>query len=323
MRPTTEARQQANSRRRPLTFSFKSDRSAAAHSMAARNLVFDSGISLPSLPRPAAKNRPQRRALGLTSAVVRGTTFALCAAVLALPLAACGGKSATAAPGPTTVQQVCDAQAWPRPVPQVVGVILNDADSGALACWDNVKAIAPDGHDLENGPESGTYRITGVSPAPGTPIGRSDVVTLQVVPVDVTASPAFHPCGWVTADQAAKFLGVSSTSAVPAGDESGSAEPFCSYRSDSHFVTSQLSLPASFAVDAQTELNMLVAGGRGNEVAGLPGRAYCSTTQSGGKTSTTLQVLLGGNRLYQALGWDGESCDTLKQFAQTAIPRIS
>jgi hypothetical protein len=148
------------------------------------------------------------------------------------------------------------------------------------------------------------------------------VVTLHVVPVDVTASSALHPCDWVTEDQAAKFLGVSSTSATPTGDESGSAEPFCSYRSDSHFVTSQLSLPASFAVDAQTELNMLAAGGHGNDVTGLPGRDYCAATQSDGKTSTTMQVLLGGNRLYQALGWNGESCDTLKQFAQTAIPRI-
>ena len=272
--------------------------------------------------RPAAAKPPGAAPPALTSAVVRGTTFGLCAAVLALPLAACGGNSATAAPGPTTVQQVCDAQSWPRPVPQVAGAIFDDASTGALACWDNVKAIAPDGHDVANGPANdGAYRITSVSPAPGTPIGHSDVVTLHVVPVDVTASPAFHPCDWVTEDQAAKFLGVSSTSATPAGDESGSAEPFCSYRSDSHFVTSQLSLPASFPVDAQTELNMLVAD-HGSEVTGLPGGAYCATRQSDGKTSTTLQVILGGNRLYQALGWHGESCDTLKQFAQTAIPRI-
>jgi hypothetical protein len=38
---------------------------------------------------------------------------------------------------------------------------------------------------------------------PGTPIGHSDVVTLHVVPVDGTASRPFHPCDWVTADQAA------------------------------------------------------------------------------------------------------------------------
>jgi hypothetical protein len=43
---------------------------------------------------------------------------------------------------------------------------------------------------------------------------------------------------------------------------------------------------------------------------------------SDGGKSTTLQVLLGGDRLYQALGWKGEPCSTLKQFAETAIPRI-
>jgi hypothetical protein len=135
------------------------------------------------------------------------------------------------------------------------------------------------------------------------------------------ASPAFHPCDWVTANEAAKILGDSSTSVGPTADEAGSAEPFCEHYSDSHLVTSTLRLPpASFPVDAQTELNMRAAGGHGNEVTGLPGRAYCSTTTTDG--TTMLQVLLSANRLYQAISSKGESCDTLKQFAQTAIPRI-
>ena len=99
----------------------------------------------------------------------------MCAAAIALPLTACGGNSATAAPGPTTVQQVCDAQTWPRPVPQVKGEIFDDAATGALAYWDNLTAIAPDGHDVANGPANhGSYRITSVSP----PLAhRSDTVT--------------------------------------------------------------------------------------------------------------------------------------------------
>jgi hypothetical protein len=254
----------------------------------------------------------------------------LSAALLALSLAACGRAERAASPTaethgpqPTSVQQVCDTQSWPRPVPQVAGLDFDDAGTGSLACWENLKAIAPDGHDVANTPgNNGPYRITDVSPAPGTPIGRNDSVTLHVVPIDLTAAPAFHPCDWVTADEAARFLGEPSTSTVPTGDWSGSVEPFCTYNSGSHFVTSQLYLPASFPVDAQTELNMRMASGHGSEVSGLPGRPYCSITQKDGKTSTTLLVLLGGNRLYQALGWKGESCDTLKQFAQAAIPRI-
>lgn len=225
-------------------------------------------------------------------------------------------------PQPTTVQQLCAMQAWPRPVPAVAGVILDDA--GALDCWDNLKAIAPDGHDVMNDKAgSGTYRITDVSPAPGTLIGSNDGVTVHVVPINpVAGPPAFNPCDWVTADKAATFLGVSSVSTEAADDEAGAAEPFCTYSSGSQLVTSQLNLPASFTVDAHTELNMNMAAGDWSEVGGLPGRAYCSTRQSDGKRSTTLLVLLNGNRLYQALGWNGQSCDTLKQFAQAAISSI-
>jgi hypothetical protein len=254
--------------------------------------------------------------------------------VLALPLAACGGTekaantnttaATTQKPQPTSVQQVCDAQSWPRPVPQVVGVMFDDAYSGSLSCWENVKALAPDGHDVVDAPvKEATYRITDISPAPGTPTGRNDWLTLHVVPVDLPTAPlSFHPCDWVTADEAARFLGVQSTEVSPVGDESGSVEPFCTYRGGSLMVSSQLHLPASFPVDAQTEINMNMAAGHGSEVSGLPGRASCSNTESDGKKSTTLVVLLDGNRLYEVLGWEGESCDTLKQFAQAAIPRI-
>lgn len=225
-------------------------------------------------------------------------------------------------PQPTTVQQLCARQAWPRPVPAVSGVILDDA--GALDCWNNLKAIAPDGHDVMNDKAgSGTYRITDVSPAPGTLIGSNDWVTVHVVPINPAAGPpTISPCDWVTADKAAMFLGVSSVSTEAADDEAGAAQPFCTYSSGSQLVTSQLNLPASFTVDAQTELNMNMATGDWSEVGGLPGRAYCSTRQSDGKKSTTLLVLLSGNRLYQALGWNGQSCDMLKQFAQVATSSI-
>ena len=254
--------------------------------------------------------------------------------VFALLVGACGNNTsssptpaaptATASgPGPTTGQQVCDAQAWPRPVPQVVGIIFDDAVTGSLSCWDNLKAITPDGHNVFNGAAKGTYQITDVSPAAGTPIARNDWVTLHIVPVDLpSAPPAFHPCDWVTVAEAAKFLGDPSATTDPVGNESGSAAPYCAYNSGAHFVTSGLRLPASFPVDARTELDMTIAGGHGSDVSGLSDRAYCATTASGGKQSTTLLVLLSGNRLYQALGWDGESCEILKQFAQVAIPRV-
>jgi hypothetical protein len=205
-----------------------------------------------------------------------------------------------------------------------VGVVIGD--QGALLCWDDVRAIAPDGHDPLNNPNDGDkgveYRITDISPAPGTPVGRKDVITAHVVPEPLPAAhPAFFPCNWVTADEAARFLGVSSVTVVPAGDEPGAVAPFCGYNSGSNLVTSELQLPPYFAVDAQTDQAMNAASGHASELSGLPGRAFCSASEHDNKKTAMLQVLLSGNRLYQALG--GESCDTLKQFAQAAIPRIN
>jgi len=59
----------------------------------------------------------------------------------------------------------------------------------------------------------------------------------------------------------------------------------------------------------------------GSDVAGLPGPARCTSAQRDKGRLHTLVVLLGGERIYMADAVN-VSCDTLKQFAQTAIPRI-
>jgi hypothetical protein len=231
-----------------------------------------------------------------------------------------------AGPEPTSMQQLCDMQAWPRPVPVVSGIILDDASTGALGCWDNVKAIAPDGHDVENDTASshGIYRITDVSPAPGTLIGRNDAVTVHVVPVDITTTtPALHPCDWVTDVDAARIIGGQSPTLDPTGDEAGSVAPFCTYNFGDNGLTSQLNLPGSFAVDAAADFNTAGRGAdeQSTDVAGLPGAARCITAQRDKGPLRTLNVLLSGNRLYSADGMN-LSCDTLKQFAQVAISNI-
>jgi hypothetical protein len=276
--------------------------------------------------------------MALTSSVVWTTPVRLGAVlfVLAVPLAACGGTekaantnttaATTQKPQPTSVQQVCDAQSWPRPVPAVVGLILDDVDVGSLGCWDNIREIAPDGHDAYNNSTRDdvrtTYRITDISPSPGTPIGRNDWVTLHVVPVNLLTAPAaFHPCDWVTAAEAARFLGDPSATTNPTDDESGATSPFCTYSTGSHFVTSQLHLPASFPVDARTAFNMWGADGEGSDVEGLPGPARCTSVQRDTGPLRTLLVLLSGDRTYAADALN-VSCDTLRQFAEAAIPRI-
>jgi len=67
-------------------------------------------------------------------------------------------------------------------------------------------------------------------------------------------------------------------------------------------------------IDAPTQLKLFTAGKSVTDVSGLPGRACCDDRP-------VLYALLSGGRMYRALGWSA-SCDTLKQFAQTAISRI-
>lgn len=100
-----------------------------------------------------------------------------------------------------------------------MGLVFDEATSGALMCFDNVRAIAPDGHDVMNDKGPTPWRITTISPATGAPVGKADQVTLQLEPVDPTAPPAFRPCDWVTAAEAAGFLGVQSVATLPVGDE--------------------------------------------------------------------------------------------------------
>jgi hypothetical protein len=51
----------------------------------------------------------------------------------------------------------------------------------------------------------------------------------------------------------------------------------------------------------------MTIGGRGSELDGLAGRAYCKVTTDSGKASSRLVVLLSGGRAYEELGWNGQS----------------
>ncbi len=164
------------------------------------------------------------------------------------------------------------------------------------------------------------YRITSVSPSAGTSVSRADAVKVQVVPVGQSEPPAFRPCDWVTTDEAAKFLGAQPVTPMPVGDQAGSVDQMCDYTASDQTVISELQLPGSLPIDASTEFAMTQAVGAGNDVAGLPGRAYCTPSASGNADSPAmLVVLLSHDRLYRATD---DNCDVLKQFAQAAIPRI-
>ena len=198
---------------------------------------------------------------------------------------------------------------------------MGQALDGSLFCFNLAKAAAPDGHDVLHDIVGGVpnYRITSVSPSAGTPVSRTDAVTVQVDPVDQSEPPAFRPCDWVTTDEATNFLGGQAVTTKSVGDQAGSVDQMCDYSAADRMVISELQLPGSMPMDASTALAMAQASA-GSDVAGLPGHAHCTPSATGGADSPAmLVVLLSNNRLYRATN---DNCDVLKQFAQAAIPRI-
>ena len=230
-----------------------------------------------------------------------------------VPVTSMSTTSATAYP--TSQEQACAAQSWPRPLPQVAGLSFDDLYAGALGCWNDVRGLAPDGHDvtLVKGP-SGVWKISGIRPPPGTMLGRDDTVTVTLIPDD-DMKPVIWPCDWVSVAEAKAILGVSSIETLPIGDTAGSVTPTCDYQGPGNqLITSELMLPGSFAIDPESELDLMKSGG-GEPVFGLRGsEAHCAKSQ--------LLVLLSGGRAYQVMGWGAQSCEQLKAFAQAALGRI-
>lgn len=100
------------------------------------------------------------------------------AAVVAAAI--CCAPTATAITG----EEMCQAMHWPMPLPPTVGYSLNHlSDDSVLICFDNVVAIASDGHDATNDPESMAYawKITSMTPPAGTMVPRNQKISLTVV----------------------------------------------------------------------------------------------------------------------------------------------
>ncbi len=233
--------------------------------------------------------------------------------------------------GPTS-EQLCDAQTWPRPVPDVVGKIFNPSTKelpsgvagGALACWDNIRTVTKDGQDASK-VIAAAQQITSVSPQAGTPIGRHEPITLELAPVDISAPPAFRPCDWITTTEVADILGVPQPIKTDsAEDRAGSVDPLCVYRSPGKTaVSSHLYEPLAFPIDAATEY-ATYTGYNAAPVEGLGLAAKCLTGLQGTQYQpyNEIVVLLDGNRMYEIEGLGAERCGTLKLLAQAAIGRL-
>ncbi|MFV8321005.1 hypothetical protein [Mycobacterium sp. 23] len=208
-------------------------------------------------------------------------------------------------------------------MPNVVGRLLYQAKDGALECY-QLKSVAPDGHDPLNHPARPAekiYRIVAVSPATGTPVSRGDAVTVELAEVDPTEPPAFRPCDWVTATEAAGIMG-GPVNGEPLGAEPGSVDIACIYDKPHDVgdgVEVDLQTSGAFAVDASSEFAL--ATGTGDAVGGIGLKASCVDELTTTPPSTTLVVLLSGERILRVTQGFG-SCTNLKRFAQLAIGRI-
>lgn len=255
------------------------------------------------------------------------TTARVVCAAAAVTTALCLAAPTAAQPGPASLDRLCSALGWPRPLPDVTGQLLSQtAKVGALGCWTNVRGVAPDGGDPVSSP-AGTYRtdfrITAMSPSPGISAGRAELVTLRLAPVDPATPAEFQPCDWVSADEASALLG-GPVHTRARDDQAGSVDASCSYTigpSDTG-IQADLRLPQSFPVSAAAQFELATSGKNGTDVDGLGVAAQCVLETTTTPPSTTLVVLLSGNRLYRATGWPGTSCEQLEQFSHIAIGRI-
>jgi hypothetical protein len=239
----------------------------------------------------------------------------------------------TAKPPPETPDTRCGGLTWPRPMPAVVGLIVDPLSEAVqpLTCLDGVKWMGPDGRVLAGLADGVRLRVTSVSPAPGALVGPDDPVTVNAETVDTTAPPTYHPCDWVSTTEAEALLGVTPITTTAEGGEQGSTDIRCDYghneapygSPDRHGVSSQLRLTAAHVVDAASEFAFGTAK-ESTPVDGIGIKAACASVPKcpGDKPIHRLYVLLAGERLYVATGWGGESCDVLEQFAHAAIPRI-
>jgi hypothetical protein len=233
---------------------------------------------------------------------------------------------------PANLEALCAAQTWPRPVPDVVGLMFEPysrripagTSGGALACWDDIRGIDKDGRDARKAATGGWAIITAISPPPGTPVDRDEPITVHLAPMDYDAPKSFAPCDWVSTAEVADIFGLTGTIETDGYVAAGSVEPNCTYRSPGRTaVLARLNVAGAFPVDAAAEYS-LYPDENATPISGLGLAARCVTDLHGAQGSryNEVVVLLDDNRLFEAQGLGGQPCDELTQFAKTAIGRL-
>lgn len=124
------------------------------------------------------------------------TTAAIAAGLLATTLTACSSNPTTstsdkpkASQATDSVNARCRAQHWPQPMPNVAGKQF-DPLSKDLQCFDKIKALAPDGHDVMNdtGGDVQSWIVASSQPGSGAQVSLSTPIILKLR--DPSASPS-------------------------------------------------------------------------------------------------------------------------------------
>ncbi|MET7776308.1 hypothetical protein ABZU94_10475 [Streptomyces mirabilis] len=117
----------------------------------------------------------------------RPATLAAAAVLIVAGLAACGSTTPakTSKPSPSyaadSVTARCHAQHWPQSMPDVTGKRFDPLGKD-LQCFDNITALAPDGHDVMNDPanETAVWIVTSSRPGRGAQVSLSTRITLEL-----------------------------------------------------------------------------------------------------------------------------------------------
>ncbi len=233
---------------------------------------------------------------------------------------------------PTTLEALCAAQTWPRPVPDVVGLAYQpyskriswDYSGGALACWDDIRGVTADGGDARRS-AGGWNTIASISPPPGTLVERNQPLTVHVAAAPHDAPPSAAPCDWVSTADVAEIFGFSGDVVTDAEAPPGSVEPSCAYRDPGRTVVlSRLLLPGAFAVDAAGDY-ALYPREHATQMPGLGVAAQCLRDLEGSQGSRYNQVvvLLENNTIVEVQGLGGQPCDQLARFARKTVEGVS
>ncbi|MFJ7146686.1 hypothetical protein ACIQVT_00410 [Streptomyces sp. NPDC100445] len=119
---------------------------------------------------------------------MRNSVLAGAAALTAIvALTACGSSSEkrTSSYASGSVTAHCLAEHWPQPMPDMRGKHFDPLGKD-LECFDSVKALAPDGHDVMNdaADETSSWTVASSKPATGVKVRMTTLITLVLRPSD-------------------------------------------------------------------------------------------------------------------------------------------